>query len=970
MAREEAAAVAAGCKFINKELLEKVPHRSLDAIKGARRGQQYKSLVTAALSELRDKISTETPSVDHAPPPCPPGLCSALPAGTGFAPVGGPPSEEADAFVSQIRLLIPEVERVEGWHSDACVIFARRFLDGFNPQDLIEEWTRAVFPPALLGRRRAAGRGLPIHEPVSSKARKRLAYARVQRAIRVNMAAAARKILDGTDENVEVPGVEQMAQHWGPFVSKESTPAPQIPPTSVDPGLECVWRPVARCEVERSSLPLNAAAGLDGVTVRLWRAVPPSIKALLYNVVLASGGFPPSLLASRTVFVPKTGAHNTPGDYRPISITSVIVRHLHKILAARIRASNIIDWRQRCFGDGCNDNVAILATLLQHSRRRLRECHIASLDVAKAYDSVSHGAIAAVLRSSGLPHNLARYVNRLYANSVTHFEVCGERSGPYRVNRGVRQGDPLSSVLFALVVDRIIGSIPAEIGYHIGGESLGAIAYADDILLFASTRWGLQTALDAAEREAGAMGLVFNPTKCSVLSLVPSGKEKKIKILTAPGFHIDKGGSVLPQVGPKDMWKYLGVEMSPMGPRRVGSELATYLNRLTRAPLKPQQRMKILRAFLVPRLYHTLVLGAVTLGKLRVLDRQIRASVRRWLRLPGDVPMAFVHASIQEGGLGIPSLSTTIPGLIIHRLEALQQSAAPQIRAVSSEEWVQRRLRWARNALTVDGQCLSQKEQRDRWWARRLHSSVDGCELRECSRTSCVSSWWVDGGSLAVPGRDYVQYVHVRVNCLPTRIRTSRGVRRDTYPTGCRAGCGVTETAAHVIQGCHRTHGGRVRRHNAVAKTLAAGLRDKGWTVQEEPVFVTAEGRRKPDLVCRRGGSASVIDVQIVSGATSLDEAHERKAGYYKNNPSLVEALSRSLNVEKDSIDFSSSTISWRGIWSLRSVDHLSSMGVSRGLLRGITTRVLQGSHMNWTRWNRITTVRRVPANDERRGVG
>jgi len=42
--------------------------------------------------------------------------------------------------------------------------------------------------------------------------------------------------------------------------------------------------------------------------------------------------------------------------------------------------------------------------------------------------------------------------------------------------------------------------------------------------------------------------------------------------------------------------------------------------------------------------------------------------------------------------------------------------------------------------------------------------------------------------------------------------------------------------------------------------------------VDQEPVFGTDESRRKPDLVCSKGGKVNVVDAQIVSGATSLDE--------------------------------------------------------------------------------------------------
>jgi len=75
------------------------------------------------------------------------------------------------------------------------------------------------------------------------------------------------------------------------------------------------------------------------------------------------------------------------------------------------------------------------------------------------------------------------------------------------------------------------------------------------------------------------------------------------------------------------------------------------LQSLTESPLKPQQRMALARCNLLPRLYHGLVLAAQTAKGLETLDRIVRASVRKWLRLPKDTPLAFFHAKARDGGL-------------------------------------------------------------------------------------------------------------------------------------------------------------------------------------------------------------------------------------------------------------------------------------------------------------------------------
>uniref|UniRef100_A0ABD2VWK8 Reverse transcriptase n=1 Tax=Trichogramma kaykai TaxID=54128 RepID=A0ABD2VWK8_9HYME len=324
-------------------------------------------------------------------------------------------------------------------------------------------------------------------------------------------------------------------------------------------------------------------------------------------------------------------------------------------------------------------------------------------------------------------------------------------------------------------------------------------------------------------------------------------------------------------------FRYLGVHFSPLGIRKPGGTLVRELANIASAPLKPQQRLKILRCFLVPRFYHQLVLSRCHLQTLKSLDRQVRAAVRKWLRLPKDVPIGYFHARCLDGRLGIPSFRTAIPALVHSRLSDMAESSCAAVRGVFCHRSVQASIRWAETALSFHGRPLIDQEARGKYWASLLHQANDGKELSECARVR-ESHSWVDRNSGALSGRDYVQFHHVRVNTLPTRVRTSRGRRVvGGPPIERRAGCGTTETAAHVIQGCHRTHGGRILRHDAIFRIAVNSLRQLGWSVRQEPHFHTREDLRKPDVVAVKDQVVKVIDAQVISASSSLDDSHRRK---------------------------------------------------------------------------------------------
>lgn len=228
--------------------------------------------------------------------------------------------------------------------------------------------------------------------------------------------------------------------------------------------------------------------------------MPISILVRVLNIILWCGGLPRHLRMSRTIFIPKKDISTDPGDFRPITIPSVIVRQLHTILAKRLASALPLDSRQRAFiaADGCADNTTLVDLLLRDHQRRHACCYIASLDVSKAFDSVSHNAIFGSLESYGLPKQFIHYLKSVYETSGTRLIGEGWISETIYPSRGVKQGDPLSPVLFNIIIDRLLRSLPEDIGCSIGSARSNALAFADDLILCASTPTGLQLLIDTA----------------------------------------------------------------------------------------------------------------------------------------------------------------------------------------------------------------------------------------------------------------------------------------------------------------------------------------------------------------------------------------------------------------------------------------------------------------------------------------
>ncbi|CAH2083817.1 unnamed protein product [Euphydryas editha] len=151
----------------------------------------------------------------------------------------------------------------------------------------------------------------------------------------------------------------------------------------------------------------------------------------------------------------------------------------------------------------------------------------------------------------------------MYETAHTTLAVNTQNSQPVKVGRGVRQGDPLSPILFNMAMDLILASLPQGVGYGLEGEKIAALAYADDLILLAGSKVGMQESIDTVVGVGEMLGLRVNSGKSSVLSMVPDGKRKKHHYLTGRAYSVR--GSKLRQVACVERWRYLGIDFESSG---------------------------------------------------------------------------------------------------------------------------------------------------------------------------------------------------------------------------------------------------------------------------------------------------------------------------------------------------------------------------------------------------------------------
>ena len=196
----------------------------------------------------------------------------------------------------------------------------------------------------------------------------------------------------------------------------------------------------------------------------------------------------------------------------------------------------------------------MLNTIITEAKQRLKPVHVAFLDVAKAFDSLSHWAILRSLRRLGVPEPLVSYVEKTYSSTFTRLRVGGVCGPLVKCGRGVRQGDPLSAILFNCVIDEVLSKTEPCIGYQLDeGANTNGLAFADDLATVASTREGQQALLDSVSGELGSSGLDLNPAKCATLSIEIDGKAKRWVV--NPNAQFTVGGRVIKALSVEESYK-------------------------------------------------------------------------------------------------------------------------------------------------------------------------------------------------------------------------------------------------------------------------------------------------------------------------------------------------------------------------------------------------------------------------------
>ena len=168
----------------------------------------------------------------------------------------------------------------------------------------------------------------------------------------------------------------------------------------------------------------------------------------------------------------------------------------------------------------------------------------------KAFDTVPHKTILGSLKAQGLDQHSISIIEGMYREACTQIGDTGDRIA---LRRGVKQGDPLSPLLFNIVMDPVVRALQDE-GDSIRGQVIGGLVFADEIIVLSGSAEGAQAQLDLVTQLLADRGMKLNPLKCKSFQI---GSTSKSWVVRDPGLSVD--GVSVSGAKPSTALRYLGV---------------------------------------------------------------------------------------------------------------------------------------------------------------------------------------------------------------------------------------------------------------------------------------------------------------------------------------------------------------------------------------------------------------------------
>jgi hypothetical protein len=290
--------------------------------------------------------------------------------------------------------------------------------------------------------------------------------------------------------------------------------------TNVEIGEVTVTREKIMKKIDK--LRKDSAPGPDGIHPMLLKETKYEISkplCIIFEQSLQSGEVPADWRVAAVTAIYKKGTKSEPGNYRPVSLTSVACKLIEGIIKDKLMdhllENKLINDSQHGFlpGRSCATNVVQFMDVVTKIIDKGNPADIFYLDFAKAFDKVPHERLLLKLAAKGVAGRILKWIRNWLTGRTQWVVLNGAKSESSNVDSGMPQGTILGPPLFTVHIDDIdLVAMLAEILIKFADDTKGAKEITCE-----GDRRILQEILDNLQKWASTWGMEFNTSKCKIM---------------------------------------------------------------------------------------------------------------------------------------------------------------------------------------------------------------------------------------------------------------------------------------------------------------------------------------------------------------------------------------------------------------------------------------------------------------------
>jgi hypothetical protein len=364
-------------------------------------------------------------------------------------------------------------------------------------------------------------------------------------------------------------------------------------------------------------LPNGSAPGVDGLPYEAYKRTKlDGALAHVFEVVRLNKRMLARWDVARTVLLYKKGDLNDISNWRPISLQVMVYKIFTVVLLKRLitwaGSHGMFSLLQKGFlpVEGCHEHAFILRSVLEDACCHKQSVYLAWYDLCNAFSSVSHDLITWCADILGLPQYFHDTLDTIYHNSALFIQASKHTTtGVILMCCGVKQGCPLSPLIFNLCVKPALHLLHNSIRYQFFGMSLAieAQAYTDNLLTAAPSAYHAAHQVAIVKHWADWAGIAF--VIQALLPTVPTSKCTALVVtfeggalhLVDPALKVQ--GAAILVMSTNNMYCYLGVHIGLVDALGQVNELlekaACDVCTLCASGLEPWQKVVAIKTFVL-----------------------------------------------------------------------------------------------------------------------------------------------------------------------------------------------------------------------------------------------------------------------------------------------------------------------------------------------------------------------------------